>query len=216
MVIHSCESFYYFLMIDHANKVIFIHIPRCAGTTIERMFLGTDFWYINPVMKHATASIYRKFYATFWDDYYKFAIVRDPYDRFRSMWKHSVEYKLKLNKNGEITLSDYIECFERRVVLEHQTNLEQNGLRVEYIDGQEYKKCCVYGNYLNEHLDDIFRFEDLSYCFSILADRFPKINHSIVKAEASDKIAPALSQQAIQDINRICHDDFLRFGYPML
>lgn len=202
-------------MIDHTNKVIFIHIPRCAGTTIERMFLGSDFWDINPVMKHATASVYRKFYARYWDDYYKFAIVRNPYDRYRSMWKHSAEYKLKLNNSGEIILSDYIEYFERRVVLEHQSNLEQNGLRVEYIDGQEYRINCVYGNYLNEHLDDIFYFEDLSDCFSALADRFPRIDRSLIRAEVSDKIAPVLSQQAILEINRICQDDFLRFGYPM-
>ena len=202
-------------MIDHVNRVIFIHIPRCAGTTIERMFLGVDFWDINPVMKHATSSIYRKFYSRYWKDYYKFSIVRNPYDRFRSMWKHSGEYKLKLNKHGEITLSDYLEHFEQRVVLEHQSNLEQNGLRVEYIDGQEYSKNCIYGNYLNEELDDIFYYEDLLDCFSLLTDKFPKIDRSLIRAEASDKIAPMLSEQAILEINRICQDDFLRFGYPM-
>lgn len=202
-------------MIDHVNKVIFIHIPRCAGTSIERMFLGADFWDVNPFMKHATASVCRKCYARYWDDYYKFSIVRDPYDRFRSMWKHRGEYKLKLNKSGEIILSDYIEHFERRVVLEHQSNLEKNGLRVEYIDGQEYRKHCVYGNYLNERLDDIFYFEDLFDYFSTLADRFPKLDRSLIRTEASDKIAPVLSQQAIREINRICQDDFLRFGYPM-
>ena len=207
--------FIIFLMIDHANKVIFIHIPRCAGTTIEQMFLGVDFWDVNPVMKHATSSIYRKFYAKYWKDYYKFSIVRNPYDRFRSMWKHGSEYKLKLNKSGEIILSDYIEHFEQRVVLEHQSNLEQNGFRVEYVDGQEYRKHCVYGNYLNEHLDDIFYFEDLSDCFSNLVDRFPKIDRSLIRAEVSYTTAPILSQQAIRDINRICQDDFMRFGYQM-
>ena len=202
-------------MIDHANRVIFIHIPRCAGTTIERMFLGMDFWDVNPVMKHATSSVYRKFYARYWKDYYKFSIVRNPYDRFRSMWKHGSEYKLKLNNSGEIILSDYIEYFEQRVVLEHQSNLEQNGLRVEYIDGQEYRKHCIYGNYLNEQLDDIFYYEDLLGCFSLLTDKFPNIDRSLIRAEASDKIAPMLSEQAILEINRICQDDFLRFGYPM-
>ncbi len=132
------------------------------------------------------------------------------------MWKHGSEYKLKLNKSGEIILSDYIEHFEQRVVLECQSNLEQNGFRVEYVDGQEYRKHCVYGNYLNEHLDDIFYFEDLSDCFSNLVDRFPKIDRSHIRAEASSTTTPFLSQQAIRDINRICQDDFVRFGYQML
>ena len=42
------------------------------------------------------------------------------------------------------------------------------------------------GHYLNEHLDDIFYFEDLSDCFSNLVDRFDKkLTAIIIRAEAS-------------------------------
>ena len=49
-------------MIDHYNKVIFIHIPRCAGTYLEKAFTGVDYWDLSPVLKHAPASIYKSLF----------------------------------------------------------------------------------------------------------------------------------------------------------
>ena len=79
--------------ISHAYKCIFVHIPKCAGTSIEK---ALDIFGDNPAnlfgydpnhkiaMQHLTIGqmldwgyITKEMYHT----YFKFAFVRDPYDR---------------------------------------------------------------------------------------------------------------------------------------
>lgn len=75
-------------MISHKHKTIFIHIPRTAGTSIEMLLEGRDWWLENPKEKHITASKAKELYADWWDDYFKFSIVRNPWDRVVSMYRN--------------------------------------------------------------------------------------------------------------------------------
>ena len=74
-------------MICHKSKVIFIHIPRTAGTSVEKAFVGKDWFNIDVSTKHIYASTARDYYAEFWDEYFKFSIVRNPWDRMLSLSK---------------------------------------------------------------------------------------------------------------------------------
>lgn len=47
-------------MISHEHRLIFIHIPRTAGTSFEKWILGKDQWDINPAEKHLTAAEAKK------------------------------------------------------------------------------------------------------------------------------------------------------------
>jgi hypothetical protein len=74
-------------MIDHHRKLLFIHIARTGGTSIEQALVHDDWWKIDPATKHISASQARRRYGQeTWRDYAKFAIVRNPWDRFVSMW----------------------------------------------------------------------------------------------------------------------------------
>ncbi len=201
-------------MIDFDNKVIFIHIPRCAGTTIEKAFTGHDYWKINAPFKHAPASIYKSFYKEEWDEYYKFSIVRNPFDRYRSMWKYSKEYCLRKNKRDEIELDRYQKAFGHRIVLEQQLNLNGYGIHSQFIRKQKkFLNNQVYGNYLNEQLDDIFLYENLSNCFDTLKQKFPNLNLNFEQLESSPTKKPKLSLKAEKIIRRICKKDFIEYGY---
>lgn len=82
-------------MINKLNNFIFVHIPKCAGTSIEKALFPShitahktnyDFccgwdesrkiW-----MQHATACQIKYYYCEDYESYFKFAIVRNPWDR---------------------------------------------------------------------------------------------------------------------------------------
>jgi len=44
-----------FAMISHKYRLIYVHIPRTAGTSIEQWVQGQDQWLANPSEKHLTA-----------------------------------------------------------------------------------------------------------------------------------------------------------------
>ena len=98
-------------MISLQHKVIFIHIPKCAGQSIEETFLndiGLDWensrylfgcfkkppeW--NNLLPERLAHLTAKEVVDFnflpfkqFQEFYKFAVVRDPIDRLISTWKY--------------------------------------------------------------------------------------------------------------------------------
>ncbi len=81
-------------MVSHKHKCIFIHISKCAGTTVEEAFGMTN--QLDPVMGYGWNSEFKLHmqHATpkqllasglvtkpQWDSYYKFIIVRNPFAR---------------------------------------------------------------------------------------------------------------------------------------
>lgn len=95
-------------MISHKHETIFVHIPKVAGISIEQVFLeelGLDYENraalvlgknINknigpPRLSHLTAEEYVKLNfisEKLFDEYFKFAFVRNPYDRVYSFYKY--------------------------------------------------------------------------------------------------------------------------------
>jgi hypothetical protein len=79
-------------MISDKYKCIHIHIPKCAGTSIDYALHGT----VNVIwdedkkvwVQHLTALEAKKYYASEeqWNDYFKFAIVRNPFDKLVSSY----------------------------------------------------------------------------------------------------------------------------------
>ena len=97
-------------MISFSHKTIFIHIPKCAGQSVEETFLndiGLDWykhrhllgcfkkpstWSNNFPDRLAHLTAYEYFDLDFINKetfyrFYKFSIVRDPFDRVVSAWK---------------------------------------------------------------------------------------------------------------------------------
>ncbi|MEQ8712807.1 MAG: sulfotransferase family 2 domain-containing protein [Cyclobacteriaceae bacterium] len=83
-------------MISRKHKCIFVHVPKCAGTSVEAALHGCPiswFDHLNGIwIQHATASQLKNIYLTQdgdendWDDFFKFTIVRNPYDRLVSSY----------------------------------------------------------------------------------------------------------------------------------
>lgn len=71
-------------MISHEYKCIFVHISRTGGSSIEKAICGREWWKINPATKHLTASQTKEIYKDYWNSYFKFSFVRNPWDRLVS------------------------------------------------------------------------------------------------------------------------------------
>ena len=69
------------MTINHEKKLIFIHIPKNAGTSIIKA-LGVE-----NLCMDKTIEQYKEHYGDYWNEYKKFTVVREPIDRFISAYK---------------------------------------------------------------------------------------------------------------------------------
>ena len=70
-------------MISHKYKCIFIHIPKCAGTSVETAFEGSGG--VEKLLRCRTLFETAEKYP----NYFRFTVVRDPLTRAASAWGHS-------------------------------------------------------------------------------------------------------------------------------
>lgn len=91
-------------MISHTHRCIFIHIPKTGGTSIEHVIWpgersSADLWmgfvdrfhnfYQTGGLQHLTAKLIRAHVgASLFADYFKFAIIRNPWDKAASQFRY--------------------------------------------------------------------------------------------------------------------------------
>ena len=157
-------------MIDHENEVIFIHIPRTGGTSIEKALIGEDFWKIDHRNKHATCHTAKKEYAEYWDDYFKFSFVRNPWDRHVSMLKHEEYFYGKSDTLGQGNLSiDKLLHYTTKYGSPPDTiEFDYRFVERNFFDKFDLIPQAVYTNYVGPEMDFIGRFENLQNDFDIV------------------------------------------------
>lgn len=67
-------------MISHNKKCVFIHIPKCAGSSINQELNLKSLGFSG----HSPASCHSEFLA----NYFSFTFIRNPYDRIASAYKY--------------------------------------------------------------------------------------------------------------------------------
>jgi len=70
--------------ISYKNRLIFIHIPKCGGTSLARS-LGFNFSTYHTTIVEAKERINPLLYKYF----FKFAVIREPIDRFVSLYSYA-------------------------------------------------------------------------------------------------------------------------------
>ena len=77
-------------MIDHKRKLLFLHIPKTAGRAIEcamtnkNVVSNADFYQASVIHRHAKMLDYGEY----WQTYKTFTVVRNPYSRCLSAYRH--------------------------------------------------------------------------------------------------------------------------------
>ena len=116
-------------MISIKHKIIFIHIPKCAGQSIENIFLrdlGLNWQQRHPLLlrprkakengPERLAHLYAEEYFKFgyipkekYDKFFKFSIIRNPVDRILSEINYQrIPKKNSKNINGIESVEEYI------------------------------------------------------------------------------------------------------------
>ena len=199
-------------MISHELKCIFIHIPRTAGSSIERTLVGKDWWQIERKTKHLVASQAKRIYSDYWNDYFKFSFVRDPYSRMLSMTTFleyfcgdSIPFRRVLTDRH---INGYKKLFGTPVLIEHDYRFYKR----EEIVNEKHRENCVYGNILDEPIDYIGRFETLEEDFNNICNIIGAKGKELTKS-GNKPHNHTLSLDAKIIINKIYEEDFLKFNY---
>jgi hypothetical protein len=207
-------------MISHKHKLIFIHIPKCAGTSIERCLFnnhqpaqtnyknchGWDeknkIW-----MQHATAEQIKELYV---DDFYsftRFAVVRNPWDRAVSDY---IWIKRELKICG--SLKDYLllegKFNDNRLKLP-QTN---KSTRADHIRPQSDFIFSQRGENLVEH---ICKFENLQQEFDdvLLKNHLPKLKLPHANKTNHKHYTEYYNNETIEIVERKFSKDIKNFNY---
>ncbi|RVT94341.1 sulfotransferase family 2 domain-containing protein [Sphingomonas crocodyli] len=83
-----------------ARGVLFIHVPKNAGTSISQQLYGEQ-------IKHASVRYYRTVGGDLMDRVKSFCILRDPIDRFLSAYRYAIDAGTKDNRISPPFFSDY-------------------------------------------------------------------------------------------------------------
>ena len=87
------------------RKAIFVHIPKSAGTSVCKAVFDC------PDSSHYTARCYRSDNPVKFDDYFKFTVVRNPYDRFCSAYNYLKNGGERLSEKDKIFRDTFLNDF---------------------------------------------------------------------------------------------------------
>ena len=184
---------------------IFIHINKTGGTSIIDI-TG------KPFRKHMTAKeVIAVVGQKKWDAAYKFAVVRNPWDKMVSHYKHNIKTKPKTMRQvgssaGEyISFNDWLECTLGEVKNKKFFNRAQHFLpQVEWLRDNSGNIC----------MDKILRFESLSTDFSSVADELG-FNKDLPHLNSTERTSYQnfYNTNSKKLVEKIFKDDIVLFGY---
>lgn len=174
-------------MIHWNSKAIFIHCQKCAGESIEKALKGkADKGYKGDPFegspnKHATLKFYKQNHKWAYKKFFKFTVVRNPYDRFISWVKYRDKRRglYKGEINHEILLKELEMKVYSKFTYKNLLNLKEKSKIY-----QEPKSKNEFGNDNSNELDFIGRFENLEEDFQYIKNKLsidstlPHINKS--------------------------------------
>ena len=180
--------------IFHESRSIFIHVPKCAGTSIEKTLGGREFG------GHSYATSIREKYSREWERYYKFSIVREPLSRFSSAYRYLKERRYhKALSNDKIILSrdinDYIQNYFLKDSVLH---LQQ---QVNFIcDGDKI-------------LVDTYPFEDLENSWKTILMKLNQHYKPLPTMNKSKDYTITYDRDSLNILEEVYKKDFELLGY---
>lgn len=186
------------------RKTIFIHIPRTGGTSFLSVFSDNIF------REHYTYKVFMYSDPQKFAKYFKFAFVRNPYDRLFSVYKYLLQGG---NKKSDVVFQKLIReenlSFEQFVMdfVDAERIHEIALLRPQYLYIFNQNKECM--------VDFIGSFEDIISDSKYVMDKL-KISKRLPHKNKSNKDDLLMTNDMQEKIITLYHNDFKLLGYENL
>jgi hypothetical protein len=209
-------------MIWHNERLIFIHIPKCGGTSVRRCMqhkLGGKHknrtwihgWktFVEPNLWNQHA--YYDQYALVYRDYTYCTQVRNPYTRFESMWKHCLR--------ADLTTKDFYEWGNRTIDnlavgdWEFACDNDRRELMIEYYYSKREILSMLFQpqwRWVRSPVK-VFKLEDMTIWDYIKLPPIHENNSQKDKRVASREIV--WSQELREKVYEVYREDFRKFRY---
>lgn len=184
------------------TKSIFIHVPKCAGSSIVRSA------YSGHAVTHSPAVWYQNRFEQYYRDYFTFAFTRNPWGRLYSAWSYLIDDKrIKRDKQWReflLTFRDFNDFVETWLS-------EENALRQIHFSSQ-----CSFleDRFGGISLDYIGRYENLKDDVRYISDKIGRdiILSHINKSDSTD-FRPLYSSKSVDRVADVYKKDIELFGY---
>ena len=194
--------------IYHHLKTIFVHVPKAAGTSIEQALRASP---KDVVGGHTTAVGFRSKYGELFHQYYKFALVRHPVDRFISAFHYRLQRPVHPALGNEVVhQAGSLDAFLEKLAADP-------GLifRIVHLLPQHQFICDATGSIL---VDSIFKFENLPFIWKDISQRIGLPYHPLPKTNPSVRDHwEAYANPGLTAFVRAAYArDFTLFSYPLV
>jgi Sulfotransferase family len=183
-------------MILDDEGLIFVHIARTGGTSIETALTGNDWWKISPETKHLSARQLRVLVGEDkWTRYFKFSVVRNPWDRVISMFATGWWMSSGRQSDPQAEFEHFI------------NNLAPHP--------HEKYSTLLYSEIIDERLDVIIRFEDLQRGFDKVCEAIGRPSIVLPKEESRDRLHYSLyyTDATRRSVEELFRDDIEQYKY---
>jgi chondroitin 4-sulfotransferase 11 len=204
-------------MISHKYKCIFVHIPKCGGTSIEDVLWPgprsvQDLWkgQIDDVNKYQTGGMQHLFARHIREEvgeevfrsYFKFALVRNPWDKVMSQFVRTKyrrgDLRKKLGVRKSVDLAAYLNAI-RKV-----TNVQWEAQH-KFLEDEN-------GDLIVDHIG---RFEQIDKEFDFICETIglPKVPLPHMKKSERSHYRDYYDAETRQAAAEIYSEDIEKFGY---
>ena len=201
------------MVVCHRRKIIFVHIPKTGGSSVETLLTDNGYFELDLLgvrngraQHHLTAYELLTLFGQSYFNYFKFAFVRNPYDKFLSEYywckQPGIGFKSKQS------FDDFIKFVE---------DVVKNNKYFKYIDNDHFIPQYHYLFYNKKILvGNVYKFEDINIVLPMLKEKFkinaeiPHLNKSV--NSTSNKIV--LTDEQKEKIYNLYKIDFDVFNYP--
>lgn len=170
------QGAYPYLPYMDKHKCIFIHVPKTAGSSILSVFMGDDIR-----RSHKTADCFKSVNPEKFEKYFKFAFVRNPWDKVVSVYEYLLfGHDSEDHKFFRKLFADKYPSFESFVLdyLNKDKIHDHPLFKPQYRYIYDYKGDCM--------VDFIGRFESIDEDFSFILNRL-KIDAKLKKLNKSNR-----------------------------